>query len=64
MIMQPTTNGSVTIIAATDDGEEMRYDLPPNEGVFVGRSANCGIKLPDEGIADIHCRIEFDAGKL
>lgn len=64
MIMQPTKNGSVTIIAATDDGEEMRYDLPPNEGVFVGRSGNCGFKLPDAGIADIHCRVEYEAGKL
>ena len=64
MIMQPTKTESITIIATDDSGESRRYELPANEGVFVGRSGNCGFKLPDVGIADIHCRIEFEAGKL
>ncbi len=64
MIMQPTKNASFTIVAVGNDGTEVRYDLHANEGVFVGRSGNCGFKLPDVSIADIHCRIEFEAGKM
>jgi len=64
MISQQNKSTTVTIFAASEDHNSQEYSLGHSEGVFVGRSGNCGLKLPDAGIADIHCRIEFEAGKL
>jgi hypothetical protein len=64
MISQQVKTEAYTIIAKRSAGGQCSYRLPHGEGVFVGRSGNCGFKLPDEGIADIHCRIEYEAGKL
>jgi len=59
MITQPPQQQQLLLLIATsDDGQTRRYHLRPDEGVFVGRSSNCGMKLSDASIADIHCRID------
>jgi hypothetical protein len=52
------------ITATSDDGNSIQLSLPANESVFVGRSSNCRLRLPDPAIADIHCLIESQAGKM
>ena len=64
MISQQIKHATINFIATNPQGQETRYCLPQYEGVFIGRSRNCGFRLPDESIADIHCRVEYEAGQL
>ena len=43
-------------------GDCTHYSLKADQGVFIGKSANCGIQLDDPNVSDIHCRIEFSNG--
>ncbi len=64
MISQQTKRGTLTIVATHQNGAKKRHYLGGDEGVFVGRSSNCGLKLPDPDIADIHCRLERAGDEL
>ncbi len=64
MISERTQPGTITLTATNAIGATRRYDLRPDQGVFVGRSANCGLQLHGEGLSDIHCRIALEEGNL
>ncbi len=64
MMSQKIKPAVITFVAKNAKGDEIQYCLPQHEGVFIGRSRNCGFRLPDEGIADIHCRVEYESGQL
>ncbi len=64
MITQPTATKLLVLIATNDYGATHRYELKNDQGVFVGKSSNCGLQLHDNKLADIHCRIGMEAGKL
>ena len=64
MMSQKIKPAVITLVAKNAKGDEIQYCLPQHEGVFIGRSRNCGFRLPDEGIADIHCRVEYESGQL
>ena len=64
MITHPTANKMLVLIATNDYGATHRYELKNDQGVFVGKSSNCGLQLHDTKLSDIHCRIGLEAGKL
>jgi hypothetical protein len=64
MITQQPSSQTLVLVATNDFGASYRYELKNDQGVFVGRSSNCGLQLHDNKIGDIHCRIEMVNGKL
>ena len=64
MITQPTAIKMLVLIATNDYGATYRYELKNDQGVFVGKSSNCGLQLHDKDLSDIHCRIGMEEGKL
>ena len=64
MITHQPPSQTLVLVANNDFGASYRYELRNDQGVFVGRSSNCGLQLHDSKIADIHCRIEMVNGKL
>lgn len=64
MISQDTQQGSVTLTATSKAGSTQRYEVPCDQGVFVGASSNCGLRLSQGDVSDIHCRIGFEDGVL
>jgi hypothetical protein len=64
MISQQAPPKTVTLTARSAAGATRQFELRPDQGVFAGRSANCGLQLPGAEIADIHCRIGFEDGRL
>lgn len=57
-------NRSIDLIATNLDGTRHAFRLAPNQGVFVGKSGNCGLRLAHDEISEIHCRIGFEDGEL
>ncbi len=57
-------NTTIHLIARHFDGSSSSVQIEPNQGVFVGKSSNCGLRLEDDDISDIHCRIGFEEGEL
>lgn len=57
-------NRSIDLIATNLDGTRHAFRLAPNQGVFVGKSGNCGLRLTHDEISEIHCRIGFEDGEL
>lgn len=64
MKIDTTFESNVTLLVMNHQGVRRDHTLEPNQGVFVGKSSNCGIQLNDESLADIHCRLELSEGKL
>jgi pSer/pThr/pTyr-binding forkhead associated (FHA) protein len=64
MITTSNDSRSIQLIATDNCGSTRSFVLAADQGVFIGRSSNCGLQLPGEGINDIHCRIGFEDGKL
>ena len=64
MISTSSMPDLITLTARTPAGATRQYTLRADQGVFAGKSSNCGLQLPGTGIADIHCRIGFEEGKL
>ena len=64
MKIDTTFESNVTLLVMNRQGVRRDHTLEPNQGVFVGKSSNCGIQLNDESLADIHCRLELSEGKL
>jgi DNA repair exonuclease SbcCD ATPase subunit len=64
MISEQTHSGTITLVATNHFGSTHRYELPPDQGVFVGSSANCGLQLQGEGLAGIQCHIAMEEDKL
>lgn len=60
-MMQQT---AVKLIAWHADGSMRSFELESSQGVFVGKSTNCGLQLNGHDISDIHCRIGFEGGQL
>ena len=52
----------VTLIVRPPGGAPFPRDLPP-EGLVVGRSADCGLKLSDESLSRRHCRLGLEGGR-
>lgn len=61
MIAHSRQQQLLAIVVTSDQGQPQRYPLRPDEGVFVGRSSNCGLQIQEPAIADIHCRIDRHA---
>ena len=59
-----THTRSIELIATDLDGSSHSFRLAPTDGVFIGKSGNCGLRLSHKEISDIHCRIGFEAGEL
>ena len=59
-----TLSGPVTLEATNHIGSKRRYDLPPDQGVFIGSSSNCGLQLQGGGLAGIQCHVAMEEGKL
>ncbi len=64
MKIDTTFESNVTLLVMNHHGVRRDHTLEPNQGVFVGKSSNCGIQLNDESLADIHCRLDLSEGKL
>ncbi|MCG8650513.1 MAG: FHA domain-containing protein, partial [Pirellulales bacterium] len=64
MISQSDQTETLTLTAVNSVGSTFHYTLQPGQGVFVGKSSNCGLQLGGDGLSDIHCRIELDDGKV
>lgn len=64
MISEQTRPSSVTLTATNKFGSTFRYELGPEQGVFVGKSSNCGLQLEGHELSDIQCRIGFEDGEL
>ena len=62
MKIDTTFESNVTLLVMNHQGVRRDHTLEPNQGVFVGKSSNCGIQLNDESLADIHCRLELSEG--
>lgn len=63
--MIAASNENCIVLTARDHvGASRSYELSSDQGVFVGKSANCGLQLPGDGIGDIHCRVGFEDGAL
>lgn len=58
--------GFATITLCIQDGlgANSEYRLCAESGVFIGKSANCGLQLQDQSLSDIHCRIGLEGGSL
>ena len=54
----------INLLVIETGGNCQSYTLKKEQGVFIGRSSNCGVQLPDSSIADIQCRLEFTLGTL
>ena len=52
------------LLIKSNRGDQRDYTIKSAQGVFVGKSSNCGIQLDDQSLADIHCRLELDQGSL
>ena len=64
MISQPSQTDSITLTTVNSVGSTHQYQLHSSQGVFVGKSSNCGLQLGGDGLSDIHCRIELEDGKV
>jgi predicted component of type VI protein secretion system len=64
MISEKTKNAVVTLTATSKSGAIKRHELAAEQGIFIGKSSNCGFQLDGEGLSDIHCRIGFDDGEV
>jgi pSer/pThr/pTyr-binding forkhead associated (FHA) protein len=64
MISNELTPGTAALHVKDSYGADIECELKPDQGVFVGRSSNCGLKLRGEGLSDIHCRVGLEGGKL
>jgi hypothetical protein len=64
MISEQTHSASLTLVATNQFGSTHRYELQPDQGVFVGSSANCGLQLQGDGLAGIQCHFTMEEGKL
>lgn len=63
MITNKTQSQAVLMVSG-DSGTDGRYELSNDQGIFVGKSSNCGLQLDDENIGDIQCRIYMTDGKI
>ena len=54
----------VAILITDSKGTQRGHILKSEQGVFIGRSSNCGIQLPEAAIADIQCRVELSEGVI
>ena len=64
MISEQTKHAVVTLTATSKSGAIKRHELAEDQGIFIGKSSNCGFQLDGEGLSDIHCRIGFDDGEV
>lgn len=64
MINANNSASAVVLIAQAKNGSVQSYAFESDGGVFVGRSANCGMQLPGDSVSDIHCRVELCDGDL
>ena len=55
---------AVKLVAWHPNGSKRSFDLGSDNGVFIGRSSNCGLQLDGADISDIHCRIGLEDGQL
>ena len=55
-------SGLVSFLVKPPDGPAVARELPP-EGLVVGRSADCGLKLADEALSRRHCRLGSEKGR-
>ncbi len=64
MITQSSPTQTLVLVATNQYGATHRYELKNDQGVFVGKSSNCGLQLHDNKLLDIHCRIGMNDGVL
>lgn len=64
MISEQTKHAVVTLTATSKSGAIKRHELAAEQGIFIGKSSNCGFQLDGEGLSDIHCRVGFDDGEV
>lgn len=62
--MSSKAKGVITLIVVGKQGPTDEHRLKLDQGVFIGRSGNCGMQLAGEGLSDIHCRVGFEDGAL
>ncbi len=55
---------AIELIAWHANGSKQSCTLTTDQGVFVGKSSNCGFQLDGADISDIHCRIGLESGRL
>jgi pSer/pThr/pTyr-binding forkhead associated (FHA) protein len=64
MITEQTKHAVVTLTATSKSGAIKRHELAAEQGIFIGKSSNCGFQLDGEGLSDIHCRVGLDDGEV
>jgi len=64
MIKERTALKTIRLIATDAIGAIRKYDLGPNQSVFVGSSTNCGLQIKGSGLSGIHCHIANEDAKL
>src|SRR5690606_844152 len=56
---------SVVTLQVIDSGHATRhFQLESDHSVFLGRSANCGVRLSGADVSEMHCYIRYEDGKL
>jgi len=56
--------GQYRILLRRPDGRQEPHNITPDNNIIVGSSANCSIKIDDDGVAPMHCLIRLNRGQL
>lgn len=59
-----THQTEVELVAWHPTGFTLPFVVRANQSVLVGKSSNCGVRLPGHDISDIHCSIGLEEGQL
>lgn len=64
MSAPPKFPSVIALCVTGPSNTQAAFQLRSDHSVFIGTSANCGLPLKGEGIADIHCYVRFEDDQL